>query len=87
MLDDEWIEIPDDYINLTSLGKGDYSLAIRGKVINSSWGSPSIVNFTVLPHLTETFIFRASIIGLLIFGIIFGAAKRIKHNENRDKEK
>ena len=87
MLDDEWIEIPDDYINLTSLGKGDYSLAIRGKVINSSWGSPSIVNFTVLPHLTETFIFRASIIGLLIFGIIFGASKRIKYIKIREKEK
>ncbi|MBK7159521.1 MAG: histidine kinase [Ignavibacteria bacterium] len=65
-LEDDWIDISDDYINLTSLGKGDYNLAIRGKVINSLLGKPSIVNFTVLPHLTETFIFRASIIGLFI---------------------
>ncbi len=86
-LDDEWIDIPDDYINLTSLGKGDYSLAIRGKVINSPWGKPSLVNFTVLPNFTETFFFRASIIGLLIFGIIFGAAKRIKYIKAKETDK
>ncbi|MBK7446270.1 MAG: hypothetical protein IPJ45_09655 [Ignavibacteria bacterium] len=45
MLDDEWIEIPDDYINLTSLGKGDYNLAIRGKVINSPWGKTKFSEF------------------------------------------
>ncbi len=86
-LEDEWIDISDDNINLSLLGKGDYNLAIRGKVINSPWGKPSLVNFTVLPHFTETFLFRASIIGLLISGIIFGAAKRIKFIENRDREK
>ncbi|MBS1553066.1 MAG: histidine kinase [Bacteroidetes bacterium] len=86
-LEDEWIDISYDNINLSSLGKGDYSLAIRGKVINSPWGKPSLVNFTVLPYFTETVLFRASVIGLLIFGVIFGAAKRIKYIENRDREK
>lgn len=86
-LEDKWINISDNNINLSSLGKGDYNLAIRGKVINSPWGTPSIVNFTVLPQFTETFFFRASIIGLFIFGIVFSAVKRIKYVENRDKEK
>jgi ligand-binding sensor domain-containing protein len=86
-LDDNWIDIPDDYINLTSLGKGDYNLAIRGKVINTSWGEQKLLTFTVLPNFTETFFFRASIVGMLIFGIVFGTVKRIQFIKSREKNK
>ncbi len=86
-LEDEWINVPNDYINLSSLGKGKYNLEIRGKVINTEWGEPKLITFTVLPTFTETFIFRASIAGLLIFGIVFGAAKRIQYIKAREKEK
>lgn len=86
-LEDEWVDIPNDYLNFTSLKKGDYKLSIRGKTINSSWGTPKSISFSVLPYFTETLFFRASVIGLLIIGLVFGASKRIKYLKARNKEK
>jgi len=86
-LKDEWIDIPDDYVNFSSLEKGDYKLAIRGKIINRSWGTPKLISFTVLPYFTETFLFRLSVTGFLIVGIVFGAVKRIKFIKTKSKEK
>lgn len=86
-LEDEWINNPDDFVNFISLKKGDYKLSVRGKIINMPWGPPSTVTFTVLPYFTETFVFRAAITGLLILGIIFGAAKRIQYIKTRGREK
>lgn len=85
-LEKEWIDIAEDNVNFPSLKKGDYNLAIRGKIINSPWGEPALVSFTVLPYFTETFFFRASIVGLLILGIIFGAVKRIQFIKRRGNE-
>jgi ligand-binding sensor domain-containing protein/two-component sensor histidine kinase len=86
-LNEEWIDLPNDYINFSSLEKGDYNLSIRGKAINTSWGEPKVVSFTVLPSFTETFYFRSAVAGLIIFGIVFGASKRIKYIKAREKEK
>jgi len=87
MIQDEWIDIPDDNINLISLEMGDYNLAIRAKAINTSWGEPKLVSFTVLPFFTETFYFRSSVAVLIFFGIVFAASKRIKFIKVREKEK
>ena len=86
-LNDDWIDLPNDYINFSSLEKGDYDLSIRGKAINTSWGEPKVVSFTVLPSFTETFYFRTTVAGLIIFGIVFGASKRIRYIKAREKEK
>src|SRR3990172_2811804 len=85
--EDEWIEIPDDFVSFTSLKSGDYKLAIRAKTINRPWGTPTLISFSVLPYFTETLTFRASAVGLLIIVIIFIAAKRIQYVKARSKEK
>jgi len=86
-LDEEWVDIPNDYVNFTSLKKGDYKLAIRAKTINRPWGIPKLISFTVLPYFTETLLFRASVIGLLIIGFAFVTKKRIQYVKKRSKEK
>ncbi len=86
-INNEWINIPDDHINFSSLEKGDYKLSVRGKVINSRWGEPEIISFTVLPYFTETFLFRGSLTVLLLAGIAFAAHRRIKFINARGKEK
>ncbi len=85
--EDEWLALPDDFINFISLKRGDYKLAIRGKTINSSWGTPKLISFTVLPYFTETFTLRASVIGLLLIGIVFVAVKRIRYVKAKSVEK
>ena len=86
-LEDDWIDIHEDNINFSSLKKGDYSLAIRGKMINSLWGDPALISFTVLPKFTETFLFQGSIVVLIVIGVVFGASRRIKNIRARNKEK
>ena len=86
-LTDEWVDIPGDFVSFTSLKKGDYKLAIRGKIINRPWGNPELISFTVLPYFTETLFFRTSIVGLLIIGFLYGASKRIQFIRERAKEK
>lgn len=86
MIKDEWIDIPNDYINFTSLKKGPYKLAIRAKTINRPWGDPEVISFSILPYFTETLLFRASVIGFVIIGIVFGAAKRIRYLKTKNKE-
>ena len=44
-INDEWINIPYDFVNFPFPKKGEYKLAIRGKVINNDWGIPKIVSF------------------------------------------
>ncbi|MFZ1321301.1 MAG: two-component regulator propeller domain-containing protein [Ignavibacteria bacterium] len=85
-INDEWINIPYDFVNFPFPKKGEYKLAIRGKVINNDWGIPKIVSFTVLPYFTETIVFRGSIIILLIAGIVFASQKRIKYIKKKNKE-
>ena len=86
-INNEWINIPDDHINFSSLEKGDYKLSVRGKVINSRWGEPEIISFTVLPYFTETFLFRGSLTLLLLAGIAFAVHRRIRFIKARGKEK
>ncbi|MBK8983571.1 MAG: histidine kinase [Ignavibacteria bacterium] len=86
-INNEWIDIPDNYVNFSFLKKGDYRLAIRAKVVNSQWGKPKIISFTVLPFFTETFLFRGSLAGILFTGLIFAAYKRNKYIKNKSKEK
>jgi len=85
-INNEWINLPDDHVNFSLLKKGDYKLSIRGKVINSQWGLPEIITFTVLPYFTETLLFRGAGVVLLLAGMAFAAHKRIKYIKTKSKE-
>ncbi|HMR41359.1 MAG TPA: two-component regulator propeller domain-containing protein, partial [Ignavibacteria bacterium] len=86
-INNEWIDISTDHINFSLLEKGDYKLEIRGKAINSQWGNPEVISFTVLPYFTETFLFRGSLGVMLLAGIAFAAHRRIRFIKARGKEK
>lgn len=85
--ENDWIDISDDYVNFSSLEKGDYRLEIRGKVINNPWGKPTLVTFTVLPKFLESQSIRVGLVILIILGFLYGGSKRIQYIKARNDEK
>jgi ligand-binding sensor domain-containing protein len=79
----DWQDLPEDFINFTSIEHGEYKLSIRAKSINSEWGTPAELSFTVKPRYYQTFWFSATIAALV--GVAAGliTSARIRYVRRR----
>lgn len=85
-LNGEWEETGNDFLDFTSLSSGKYELKIMAKSLNSDWGKPSYLTFTIKPYLVEKIWFKQLAIFLFIGLSIFIIVKRIKWNDKKNKE-
>ncbi|MCX6286637.1 MAG: histidine kinase [Bacteroidetes bacterium] len=86
-LNDDWTETGYDFLNFISLKNGLYTLQIRAKIQNTSWGEPYILSFRILPRFVETIWFDLLIIVVFILiTFSFVTWRQIRNNDKMRKE-
>lgn len=85
-----WKKLQHQQLEMSNLKPGDYTIAFRGKQINSEWSDPEIFQFNISPkwyQITVIKIFIFGLITMLLLGFLWFRLRVIKRrNENLSNE-
>lgn len=88
--DSEWKKIDRQQLEMTNLKPGNYTVAFRGKRINSEWSIPKILQFNISPkwyQITVIKIFIFGVVIILLLGFLWVRLRVIKRrNETLSNE-
>ncbi|MCX6285212.1 MAG: histidine kinase, partial [Bacteroidetes bacterium] len=82
-LNNDWIPTDYDFLNFIALKNGVYSLQIRAKAQNTSWGEPCTISFRVLPRFVETTWFDLILIITVLCGLFSVISWRWRVNNSK----
>ncbi|MEM6686192.1 MAG: ATP-binding protein, partial [Bacteroidota bacterium] len=77
----EWRKVERQALDMSNLKPGNYSVAFRGKRINSKWSTPEVVQFRIQPkwyQITVIKIFIFTMITFLLLGSLWYRLRVIK---------
>ncbi len=77
-LNGEWAETDHDFLDLASLGHGNFELQIMARSQNTVWGKPVNIHFEVRPVFFETIWFKITIVLLIVLFSILIVTWRLK---------
>ena len=86
ILNGESRETKNDFLDFSSLEKGNYKLQIIAGTQNAGWGKPIVLSFKILPRFVETFWFDLIIIAVILFTAILILIWRLKLNKKKNAE-
>lgn len=86
ILNGEYRETKNDFLDFSSLKKGDYKLQIYAGTQNTGWGKPFLISFKILPRFVETLWFDILIIFIILAAAAIIFRMRILAAKKKNKE-
>lgn len=81
-LNGEWMTTEHGSLNFIALGSGIYTLQLMARSLNTDWGEPRIVTFSIQPRFTETLGFFLGTFLLITIVVLLIVSRRM-HIKNK----